>query len=81
MQAPKEWPKCAGCGERQRPTDLVDGLCRSLKYAQPIPKLDCARLAAKKEPLRFAVLLASVRAKRDAVARSWRLRHGGGQAA
>lgn len=68
---PKEWPVCAGCGERKLPSELVDGFCRSGRYSHPLPKLMCVRTAAKHEPLRYQQTLASVLALRDAVHSKW----------
>ena len=78
---PKDLPCCVGCGERKQPTELIDGFCKSARYAAPVPKLRCVREANKREPLRFGQALKSVLAYMESVHRQWADRPKGGKAA
>ena len=81
MRAPKDCARCLGCDERKQPSELVDGLCKSARYARALPKLNCVRLAAEREPLRFSKMLESVKAAMQAIKRQWSERPRGGKAA
>lgn len=78
MLQPKDCPTCDGCGERKQPTELIDGFCKSARYAAPVPKLLCVRVAAEREPMRFSQALESVLAYMRSISRQWADRPKGG---